>query len=227
MLERTTHKIMSLEKNNSSISEKIIKLYEKYGISDYIGESITQTEHALQCAYLAEINSELTNYDNFVRECVIVAALMHDIGHLVGLENNEMQMESKTVINGANLGIVGHENIGSNYLKECGMPQLVCELVGSHVFAKRYLCTMDKEYMEKLSDASRETFYMQGGFLTFEETMKFKSSNLQELKILLRKFDDQGKVKNFDYDILHRDGIGITKYKKNIENLVAHSKLFI
>ena len=218
---------MSLERSNSSISDKIIKLYEKYGASDYIGESITQTEHALQCAYLAEINSELTNYDNFVRECVIVASLLHDIGHLVGIENNEMQMGDKNVMNCNNLGIVGHENIGANYLKECGMSQLVCELVGSHVFAKRYLCTMDKEYMEKLSDASRETFYMQGGFLTFEETMKFKSSNLQELKILLRKFDDQGKVKNFDYDILHRDGIGITKYKKNIENLVAHSKLFI
>jgi len=209
-----------MAKSHVKVSDKIIKLYEKYGASDYIGESITQTEHALQCAYLAEVNTDLSNYDNFIRECVIVAALLHDIGHLVGLENNEMQMCD-------NLGTVGHENIGANYLKECGMSQLVCELVGSHVFAKRYLCTMDKEYMEKLSDASRETFYIQGGFLTFEETMKFKSSNLPELKILLRKFDDQGKVKNFDYNVLHRDGIGISKYKKNIENLLANSKLFI
>ena len=209
-----------MAKSHINVSDKIIKLYEKYGASDYIGESITQTEHALQCAYLAELNSELTNYDNFIRECVIVAALLHDIGHLVGLENNEMQMCD-------NLGTVGHENIGANFLKECGMPQLVCDLVGSHVIAKRYLCTMNKEYLMKLSDASRETFYIQGGCLTYEETMKFKSSTFPELKIFLRNFDDQGKVKNFNYNILQHNNEGIAKYKKNIENLLAHSKLFI
>jgi putative nucleotidyltransferase with HDIG domain len=214
-----------MAKINDKTSDKIIKLYEKYGTSDYIGETITQIEHALQCAYLAEINTEITQYDNFVRECMIVASLLHDIGHLIGLENNEMQMRDG---NGdVNLGIVGHENIGANFLKECGMPQLVCELVGSHVIAKRYLCTMSNEYLKKLSDASRETFYMQGGCLTYEEMIKFKSSSFPELKLLLRKFDDQGKANNFDYNMLQRDGDGIAKYKKNIENLLAHSKLFI
>ena len=207
--------------------DKIIKLYEKHGTSDYIGESITQTQHALQCAYLAEINPELTNYDNFVRECVIVAALLHDIGHLVGIENNEMEMKSESVMNGNCLGIVGHENIGANFLKECGMPNLVWELVGSHVIAKRYLCTIDRKYFEKISNASKETFYMQGGFLTFEETMKFKSSNFPELKILLRQFDDNAKIQNFNYNTLQHDGNGIAKYKKNIDNLLHTSKIFI
>ena len=215
-----------MAKINDKPCDKIIQLYEKYGASDYIGESITQIEHALQCAYLAEVNTEITQYDNFIRECMIVAALLHDIGHLVGLENNEMQMQMHDG-KGNNLGIVGHENIGANFLKECGMPQLVCELVGSHVIAKRYLCTMSKEYLNKLSDASRETFYMQGGCLTYEEMVKFKTSSFPELKLLLRNFDDKGKDSNFDYSMLQRNGDGIAKYKKNIENLLAHSKLFI
>lgn len=206
---------------------KIIKLYEKYGSSDYIGESITQTDHALQCAYLAEKAPDISHYDNFVKECIIVAALLHDIGHLVGLEYNEMQMKSDKVMNGNSLGIVGHEKIGSEFLKECGMPSLVCELVGNHVLAKRYLCTVNRDYVAKLSDASKETFYMQGGCLTFEETKKFISSNFPELKILLRKFDDEGKARDFDYNLLQRDGNGIEKYKKNIEKLLNTNKLFI
>ena len=40
-------------------AEKIIDIYNKFGSKDYIGEKMTQTEHALQCAYYAKNN----NYD--------------------------------------------------------------------------------------------------------------------------------------------------------------------
>lgn len=51
---------------------EIFNVYEKYGGKDYIGENVSQLEHALQCAQLAE-------KDNFQHD-VILGALFHDIG---------------------------------------------------------------------------------------------------------------------------------------------------
>src|ERR1700680_3753109 len=53
--------------------DELFDLYEACGDRSY-GESITQTEHALQCAALAR--------DAGASEALIVAALFHDVGHL-------------------------------------------------------------------------------------------------------------------------------------------------
>lgn len=202
----------------SSVS-RILELYSKYGSTDYIGENITQIEHALQCAELAEKDNRLSHYDNYIHNCMIVAALLHDIGHLIGLERGEMEMESESNIS---LGIVGHEGIGSAFLKECGLPNLICHLVASHVQAKRYLCSTRKEYYAQLSDASKQTMAMQGGMMNSEEIRKFNSSTHPELKLYLREYDDSGKR----IEIIENKPTGIEKYKKNIEIALMHNKLF-
>lgn len=47
----------SLIKGNASradtITQTLIKLLEERGTSDYIGESVNQLEHSLQCAHFA------------------------------------------------------------------------------------------------------------------------------------------------------------------------------
>ena len=58
--------------NPTSIDE-LFELYETLGDRSY-GESITQNEHALQCAALAR--------DAGASDALIVAALFHDVGHL-------------------------------------------------------------------------------------------------------------------------------------------------
>lgn len=189
-------------------ADKILNLYTKYGQTDYIGENITQIDHALQCAECAEKDMRLYEYDGYIRNCMIVAALLHDIGHLVGLETDELKMENE---NKECLGIVGHEGIGSNYLKECGMPFLVYELVKSHVQAKRYLASTNKSYYDKLSNASKQTMTLQGGFMTLDEIKAFNSSILPELKIILREYDDTGKT--IPTTITHN----INKYKTHLE----------
>lgn len=198
---------------NSKIIEnynKILNLYIKYGSSDYIGENLTQIEHGIQCADVATNDTRLQQYDSYIRNCVIVASLLHDIGHLVGIECNEMEMKED---NGLNLGIVGHEGIGSNYLRECGMPELVCELVQSHVLAKRYLCTMQKSYYDNLSDASKATMKIQGGLMTPTEIKSFENSYRWELelKLFIREYDDKGKNST-----ISEKYNSIEKYKKEI-----------
>lgn len=217
--------MVDIDMSNIDMSavNKILDLYEKYGNSDYIGENITQIEHALQCAECAEKDPRMALYDNYIKNCVVVAALLHDIGHLVGLEKGEMEMKDETVLNGTSLGIVGHEGIGSGFLKECGMPYLICELVGSHVQAKRYLCTISRYYYDKLSDASKETMKMQGGLMSPQELRDFKNSILPELKIYLREYDDLGK--KIDIISINKPN-SIEKYKKEIELALIHGKVF-
>src|ERR1700683_5525345 len=53
--------------------DELFELYESLGDQSY-GESITQNEHALQCAALAR--------DAGASGALIVAALFHDVGHL-------------------------------------------------------------------------------------------------------------------------------------------------
>ena len=55
--------------------EVIAQLYRDRGDSLYGGEAVTQLEHALQCATLAQ--------DNGSTPATITASLLHDIGHLL------------------------------------------------------------------------------------------------------------------------------------------------
>jgi predicted HD phosphohydrolase len=41
--------------------DKVYSYYDKYGGEGYIGESITQLEHAMQCALQAESSVKLIN----------------------------------------------------------------------------------------------------------------------------------------------------------------------
>ena len=80
---------------------------------------------------------------------MIIAALLHDLGHIVGMEAGE----SADGMGGC--GIPRHEHVGADFLKLLGMSDRVCRLVRSHVSAKRYFVYKDPNY--KLSDASRTT----------------------------------------------------------------------
>lgn len=209
-------------------TDAILELYSKWGSSDYIGENITQTVHALQCAELASKDKRIREYDDFTWKCVIIAALLHDVGHLVGLELGEMEMRSgDDIFSNASLGIVGHEGIGAAYLQDKGMPSLVCELVQSHVMAKRYLCTVCEGYYEKLSDASKATMKMQGGFMNDVELKNFRSSRMFELKVFLREYDDSGK--EFEDFIKKEKNViqGLDTYRDMIESVLLAGRLFV
>jgi len=58
-----------------SVTEEILAIFQKCGSSEYFGESVSMTEHALQAAYFAQTAAAPPG--------LILAALLHDIGHLV------------------------------------------------------------------------------------------------------------------------------------------------
>ena len=71
------------DKNYKNNIEKIINLYEKYGSKDYIGEDMTQTEHMIRAAMLAEMDDP-NNKD------LIISAFLHDIDIFLVFENVEL-----------------------------------------------------------------------------------------------------------------------------------------
>ena len=55
--------------------DDIERLYAERGHEQYTGEPVTQLEHALQCAALAEAEG--------ADDELVTAALLHDLGHLL------------------------------------------------------------------------------------------------------------------------------------------------
>ena len=64
--------------------DHILSLYKKYGNKGYIGEDVTQLQHAIQCALLAEdycITSNTKNNKkdlNRLQKDFIIACFLHD-----------------------------------------------------------------------------------------------------------------------------------------------------
>lgn len=142
---------------------------------NYIGEEVSQLEHALQAAYFAAISG--------ADEETILAALFHDIGHLCAIEEKK----------GA-FGVSDHDIVGAEYLKQCGFSDKICQLVLGHVQAKRYLTFICPEYYLSLSEASKVTLGMQGGPMNQEEAILFENDPLFSLKIEMRNWDEKSKV---------------------------------
>ena len=158
------------------IVDKIINNYQTKK-NFYIGEKVTISEHMIQTAMLAEKNHS--------SKSLICACLLHDYGHFV-IEDPDL-LVSKS-IDGK------HENVGFDFLKDYFKPE-VTEPIKLHVQAKRYLCK-NKSYWNTLSEASKVSLKLQGGIMSDNEAKKFVSLKFHEDAILLRKYDDEGKIPN-------------------------------
>src|SRR3954469_19814184 len=127
--------------NSETITNEIMRLFEKYGNEDYDGEPVSQASNMIQCAMLAMNKGEDTE--------LILGAFLHDIGHLL---KHEQQTEAM-----GTYGVMNHEGIGADYLHTKGFSDRICAVVEKHVDAKRYLVATDITYREKLSEASLKT----------------------------------------------------------------------
>lgn len=157
-----------------SATDEILALYRRRGEATY-GEGVTQNEHALQAALLAEQAGATPE--------LIVAVLLHDIGHLLHDFPEDI----------AEQGIdAQHESLGSAWLSQHFGPE-VTEPVRLHVAAKRYLCAAELGYFDALSDASKLSLKLQGGPMAAEEAAAFKRLSAAPDAIQIRRWDDEAK----------------------------------
>ena len=157
--------------------DELLGPYRQWGDGDYIGESISQLEHASQTALLAQ-KAGASN-------AVILGAFFHDIGHLCAASD-------AVLMDG--LGVMEHERIGADFLRSHGLAGPVADLVGLHVQAKRYLCHTRPKYAERLSVASKGTLVFQGGPMNENEARRFECHPLFFDILRLRAWDEAAKV---------------------------------
>lgn len=160
----------------SSIKE-VFELYNIFGNANYIGENISQLEHATQAAIAAQRDNQPCD--------VVIAAFLHDIGHLVKIGDLDEQM--------GDFGVKSHEKIGATFLREYGFPEDICKMVESHVKAKKYLAGKYSDYVNKLSIASQSSLKFQGGPMNEAEMRQFENDPLFDYYIKLREYDDIAK----------------------------------
>ena len=113
-----------------------------------------------------------------VKVILVLAALLHDIGHVVG--------------DAGDWGDPDHAAAGARFLQPM-LPADVVEPIRLHVDAKRYLVAVDADYASQLSHASQVTLRQQGGPFTRDEVAEFAALPHAERAIQLRRADDAGK----------------------------------
>lgn len=154
----------------------IAALYSKWGIHKY-DEDISQLEHAVQCAALAR--------DAGAADDLVIAALLHDIGHLLELEsqsgNVNIEIDDR------------HESTGTKYLAKMFGPGVTAP-IALHVDAKRYLCAIEPTYFATLSAGSVRSLELQGGPMSPDEAIRFEGLAGFEAAVALRRWDEQGKL---------------------------------
>ena len=159
-----------------SVADEILAIFQKRGAGAYFGESVSMTEHALQAAYFAQTAAAPPG--------LILAALLHDIGHLV--EDVPSDIADWTAD-------AHHEEVGSRWLARRFGAE-VSEPVRLHVPAKRFLLATDAGYFAKLSPASVITLKLQGGPMAAHEVATFETERYCKEAVRVRQWDDQGKV---------------------------------
>lgn len=85
-------------------------IFEQYGVDDYVGEDINQMAHGLQAANLAR--------EAGAADETVIASLLHDVGHMYGLEHTEERMED--------CGVMDHEKLGADWLRSMGFSEGAC-----------------------------------------------------------------------------------------------------
>jgi len=151
------------------------RVQTQYGL-----ESVSQIEHALQCAHLAEQAGETAD--------TIVACLLHDLGHLLAAER-EGAMEQDTHKDDL------HQFIALPFIRGL-FPDAVLEPIRMHVDAKRYLCWCEPTYWDDLSIASKRSLEQQGGVFDEAQAHAFIAQPYAEEAVRLRRYDDLAKVKD-------------------------------
>lgn len=155
--------------------EHLVELFDAEGSQDYLGEAVTMAQHMLQAGLAARqagVDQEL-----------VVAAVIHDVGHFSGAVSGQDLMAGTDN---------HHDEAAAAWLSQWFGPEIT-EPVRLHVDAKRYLCATEPEYYEQLSEASKYTMSVQGGAMDAAEVREFAANPFVDSAVALRRFDDLGK----------------------------------
>lgn len=151
-------------------------LFHERGAQQYAGEPVTQLEHALQTAMLAEREG--------AGDELITAALLHDLGHLLHNLGATPSLQGVDDV---------HQYRAVPFLRGL-FGDTVVDAIRLHVDAKRYLCATRPGYLAALSPDSGRSLALQGGVFSAAQAQAFIAQPGAEVAVRLRVWDDLAKT---------------------------------
>lgn len=163
--------------------EHLMQLLQQRGHERYTGEPVTHLQHALQAATLAERAG--------ASDALVVAALLHDIGHLW---HGQPGTPSADGVDDR------HEALAAEVLTRCFGDEVV-QPVTLHVAAKRRLCR-NPAYLKVLTEDSLRSLALQGGPMNEAEAKAFDELPFAQDALRLRHWDEGAKRPGMDTEPL-------------------------
>ncbi len=151
--------------------QQIVEVFEARGAAMYGREAVSQLQHALQCAWLAEQDG--------ASNMLIAASLLHDLGHLLAKKADAPVDDL-------------HQLLALPFLRGA-FPDDVLQPMRFHVDAKRYLCSVEPGYWSSLSAASKRSLELQGGAYDATAAARFIELPFTRDAVCLRRYDDLAK----------------------------------
>ncbi|MFJ9449472.1 MULTISPECIES: phosphonate degradation HD-domain oxygenase [unclassified Herbaspirillum] len=170
-------------------------LFRRHGHAQYTGEPVTQLEHALQTAMLAEREN--------ASPALITAALLHDLGHM--LEDASAGYDIHDTPTASGIDDL-HQYRILPFLRAV-FGEDVLAPIRLHVDAKRYLCAVEPAYFSSLSPDSVRSLQLQGGVFDRQQAEHFIAMPHAVDATRLRRWDDLAKEADLatpDYDHFSR-----------------------
>ncbi len=132
-------------------------MFAKHGQVEDMGNRMSNAAHMLQAAAAAHADG--------AEDHLIAASLLHDIGHWLhdGPDDAAAQGHDDC-----------HEEVARDYLAPYFNDAVLAPIV-PHVAAKRYLCTVEPDYMKGLSRGSVRSLEIQGGLMNEKEVSAFEA----------------------------------------------------
>jgi phosphonate degradation associated HDIG domain protein len=150
-------------------------LFARRGGEMYAGEPVTQLEHALQTAALAEGEG--------ADDELVTASLLHDLGHLL------QDLGETPTLRGVD---DVHQYAALPFLRGL-FSERVLGAIRLHVDAKRYLCFSRPGYHDALSADSQRSLRLQGGIFDTAQAAAFIDQGGANNAVRLRLWDDLAK----------------------------------
>ena len=156
--------------------DDIEQAFARRGAEMYSGEPVTQLEHALQTAALAQGQG--------ADDELITASLLHDLGHLL------QDLGDTPTLRGVD---DMHQFAALPFLRGL-FGERVLDAIRLHVDAKRYLCATRPEYHDALSADSKRSLRLQGGIFDAAQASIFIARPGAADAVRVRLWDDLAKT---------------------------------
>jgi predicted HD phosphohydrolase len=172
------------ENDWKAVRNHIVDSYRQAASIRYGQSAVTELEHSLQCAELADQAG--------ADEELVIACMLHDVARsAVPQEQVSDTLQSADVAPDAK----NHGEAAAELMKDM-LPERSLFCIRYHAEAKQYLCQVNPAYRDRLADASIQTLAVQSDSTSREKLDTLANHRFWKDALRVRTWDDGAKVRD-------------------------------